>query len=326
MEKLAPVAVIVPVYNRRLKLIKTLECVAAQSKLPTLLIVVDDGSTDGTAEAAKNWLARNAPSEWRVIRQANAGVAAARNAGFAHIGDLPFVCFLDSDDLWPRDFIAEGLRALDGRADIVAAVADKIKESAGKKGAVWNLRSVASNPLLWVVCNNGGILSCTMIRSSAARAAGLFVPGMVVSEDLDFLLRLFLLGGAVHSNAAPVRFIKKAPLEPTEPPNLSDPSPDLRYLRACHLTTTLSRLPKPLLKEHEHLIRTAAARRWVAASFSNRQARNQRRALLCLLKGIWWDHDFGRRLRLIWSFLWGREKVLAYFPTPLPKHVDSVKR
>ena len=104
------VAVVVPVYNRRLKLIRTLATVVAQSKQPALLIVVDDGSSDGTGQFAESWLARNASFEWKVIRQANAGAAAARNAGFAAIGSLPFVCFLDSDDLWPPEFLAEGLQ------------------------------------------------------------------------------------------------------------------------------------------------------------------------------------------------------------------------
>jgi glycosyltransferase involved in cell wall biosynthesis len=319
MVNLAPIAVIIPVYNRRLKLLKTLECVVGQTQLPALLIVVDDGSTDGTAEAAKSWLAHNASFKWRVIEQPNAGVAAARNAGFGEVGALPFVCFLDSDDLWPANFIAEGFRAFEGRNDIVAVVADRVKESAGKEKAVLDLRAVAANPLLWLVCNTGGILSCTIIRSRAALSAGLFEPG-IVSEDADFLLRLFLLGGAAHSGAAPVRAIKKAPLEPTEPPNLSEPSPELRYLWACHLTTAIARLPEPLLREHERLIRTAAARRWVVASFSNKRAGNQRRAFLCLLNAIWWDFDVMRRLAVIWSFLTGRKSRLVEFSTPLPSN------
>jgi glycosyltransferase involved in cell wall biosynthesis len=314
MTESAPVAVILPVYNRRLKLIKTLESVVAQSKLPAILIVVDDGSTDGTAEAAKNWLARNAPFEWMVVQQeTNAGVSVARNAGFEHIGELPFVCFLDSDDLWPRDFIAEGLRALEGCEDMVAAVADRVTERAGRRKVVQNLDSVVSNALLWVICNDGGILSCTMIRSSAARASGLFPPGMLASEDTDFLLRLFLLGGAAHSKAGPVLFIKNAPLESTEPLNLSHPSPDLRYLWTCHLADSVSRLPKPLLEEHEHLIRTTMAHRWAATALSNRRARNQRQAFNCLLRAIWWDHNWGRRLRLIWSYLLGTKGVLVYY-------------
>src|SRR5262252_4888644 len=119
MAQSAPIAIVVPVYNRRIKLIKTLATVVAQSQTPTLLIVVDDGSTDGSAEVAESWLAHNAPFEWRVMRQSNGGAAAARNAGFAEIGELPFVCFLDSDDLWPPEFLAEGLRALEGRDDAV---------------------------------------------------------------------------------------------------------------------------------------------------------------------------------------------------------------
>ena len=173
-------------YNRRLKLIKTLETVAAQNELPTLVSVVDDGSTDGTAEVAENWFAANAPFEWRVIRQPNGGVSAARNAGFAHIGDLPYVCFLDSDDLWPRNFIAEGLRALEGHEDVVAAVANRIKERAGKRPLTEDVSSITTAPVLWLLFNGGAILSCTMMRSSAARVAGSFRPGHACQAKLGF--------------------------------------------------------------------------------------------------------------------------------------------
>jgi glycosyltransferase involved in cell wall biosynthesis len=53
MAERAPVAVVIPVFNRRLRLIRALESVAAQTKSPELLIVVDDGSTDGMAEGAE---------------------------------------------------------------------------------------------------------------------------------------------------------------------------------------------------------------------------------------------------------------------------------
>ena len=146
MAKTWPVAVVIPVYNRRLKLVKTLETVVAQTTLPARLIIVDDGSTDGTAQAARSWLALNAPFEWKVIEQANAGVSVARNEGFAHVGELPFVCFLDSDDLWPPDFIAEGVRALEGGEDIVAAVADRVKERGGKRQRVHNVELYRLKP------------------------------------------------------------------------------------------------------------------------------------------------------------------------------------
>jgi glycosyltransferase involved in cell wall biosynthesis len=319
MKERAPVAVIIPVYNRRLKLIATLRSVVAQSKLPAILIVVDDGSTDGTAEAAKDWLSVNAPFEWKVVRlETNAGVSVARNVGLSHIGDLPFVCFLDSDDLWPAKFIAEGLRALEGKENAVAAVADRATKSGRRKAKKFQrLPAIEVNPLLWVICNDGGILSCTMIRSSAARAAGPFPPGMLASEDTDFLLRLFLLGGAAYSKAGAVVFIKNAPLEPTEPLNLSSTSPDLKYLWTHHLTYSVLSLPKPLLKEHGHLIRTAVACRWADAALVNRRARNHAHALHCLLKAIWWDYRWGRRLKLVWWFGRRSKEIADHYPTPL---------
>jgi glycosyltransferase involved in cell wall biosynthesis len=319
MAESAPIAVVIPVYNRRLKLINTLATVVAQSKAPALLIVVDDGSSDGSAEVAESWLARNAPFEWKVIRQANAGAAAARNAGFAEIGELPFVCFLDSDDLWPPEFLAEGLRALEGRDDAVAALADRVREIAGRRKSVDDFRNLAPNPILWLICHDGGILSCTLIRSSAIRAAGLFIPGMIVSEDTDFLFRLFLVGGAVRSEAPPVRYIQKAPAEPTEPPNLSSSSPDLPYLWACYLETALLRLPKSLLEEHGTLIRTSMARRWAKSAFSYRKSKQAGRAIVSLLYALWWDDKWGRRGRLIWSFCRGNKNVLGSFEMKLPR-------
>jgi glycosyltransferase involved in cell wall biosynthesis len=317
MRHTAPVAVVVPVYNRRLKLLATLETVAAQSSLPTILIVVDDGSTDGTAEVARNWLSENATFRWMVVgREKNDGVSVARNAGFNHIGELPFVCFLDSDDLWPPNFIAEGLQALEENNSAVAAVADRVKRRGSKTKPVENLRFVAIDALLWVICNDGGILSCTMIRSSAAREAGLFQPGTLVSEDSDFFLRLFLLGGAAHSRAGPVLFVKDAPLEATEPPNLSNSSPHLKYLWAHHLTRAVSRLPQWVLKAHEHLIRTAVARRWADAALTNRRAGKGIRALHCLLQAMWWDHRWGRRLKLVGWFGQGRKRVNSHYATP----------
>ena len=314
----APIAVVIPVYNRRLKLINTLATVVAQTQAPALLIVVDDGSTDGTGDAAESWLARNATFEWKVIRQANAGVSAARNRGFAEIGDLPFVCFLDSDDLWPPEFLAEGVRGLEGREDAVAAVADRVVEVAGRRRRVEDFRHLAANPILWLVCRDGGILSCTMVRSSAVRAAGLFVPGMIAAEDSDFLLRLFLLGGVVRSDTAPVRYIKKAPLEPTEPLNLSSASPDIRYLWARHWETAFKRLPQSLLEEHGALIRTSRVRCWARSALSCRQTMQLGRATISLSHALWWDDQWRRRLQLIWSFCCGNEKLLPSFKMRLP--------
>jgi len=91
------VSVIVPTWNRADWLTATVESALAQTRAPLEVIVVDDGSTDQTGAVAASL-----PAGVRYVRQANAGVAAARNTGAREArGDL--LAFLDCEDLWkPR--------------------------------------------------------------------------------------------------------------------------------------------------------------------------------------------------------------------------------
>ncbi|HEY1372424.1 MAG TPA: glycosyltransferase family A protein [Candidatus Binatia bacterium] len=89
------VSVIIPAYNRKAMLCEAVDSVLAQNYRDFALFVVDDGSTDGTAEE----LAVRYGERVRVLRQANGGVAAARNFG-VRCSDSEYIAFLDSDDLW----------------------------------------------------------------------------------------------------------------------------------------------------------------------------------------------------------------------------------
>lgn len=101
------VSVIIPARNAEAFLAEALESVFAQTEPPAEIIVVDDGSTDATAEVARRQAARGV----RLISQVGAGAAAARNAGVAAAtGD--WLAFLDADDLWPRERMAILRRAL----------------------------------------------------------------------------------------------------------------------------------------------------------------------------------------------------------------------
>ena len=90
-------SVVVPTYNRAEWIGATLRSVLSQSSQPHEIIVVDDGSADGTETVVGAFGARV-----RYVRQENAGVSAARNHG-ARLATGEYLAFADSDDLWhPR--------------------------------------------------------------------------------------------------------------------------------------------------------------------------------------------------------------------------------
>ena len=96
MSATLPVTVVIPAWNRARELPAALASVARQTAQPAEVVVVDDGSTDRTAEVA-------AAHGARVVRhEENRGVSAARNSGIA-AASHDWIAFVDSDDEWlPR--------------------------------------------------------------------------------------------------------------------------------------------------------------------------------------------------------------------------------
>ncbi len=112
----ARVTIIIPCYNAARWLAATLESALAQTWTPTEIVLVDDGSTDDSLQIAR----RYESARVRVIAQANAGAAAARNSGLrAAQGD--FVQFLDADDLLAPDKIARQMARLKSSDPMVLA-------------------------------------------------------------------------------------------------------------------------------------------------------------------------------------------------------------
>ena len=108
----APVSVIVPVHNGERYLAESLESALRQSFPPLEIIVVDDGSTDGSAEVAGRFGPRVT-----IQRQANRGAGAARNEG-ARLARAPLLGFLDADDVWVLDKLERQCALLQSRPEL----------------------------------------------------------------------------------------------------------------------------------------------------------------------------------------------------------------
>lgn len=126
------VSVVVPLYNKASYVVRSLESVAAQTLRDFEVIVVDDGSTDGGAEVATAAF----DSRFRLIRQTNAGPGAARNRGLREAG-APYVGFLDADDRWSPEFLAENVAILERFPSAAAVNCGWYEDPGGSFAARW---------------------------------------------------------------------------------------------------------------------------------------------------------------------------------------------
>lgn len=185
------VAVVVPTRNRRELLLDVLGAVLAQRDVDVEVVVVDEGSSDGSADA----VAALGDPRVRVVRHEVArGLPAARNIGIAHVRD-EWLAFCDDDDLWAPTKLAEQLAAIDA------------------SGAVWSCTAAAEvDPQLSIIgwqrppasgidleamrgrnpVPGGG--STVLVRRDAVLRLGGFDESMRAAEDWDMWWRLCSLG------------------------------------------------------------------------------------------------------------------------------------
>lgn len=202
------ITVVTPAYNASPYVADALRSVLGQTHHDLRLVVVDDGSTDDTASVASAF----ADSRLSLIRQPNAGVAAARNRGMAAAeGDA--LLFLDADDWLAPAALATLAATLDATPRAVAAVGPYARVDAEGQPIQRRNRCLPAAPcdLLarLVVQNqfaNGGHV---LIRRDAAQRAGTFRPGVIYGEDWEYFVRLALQGPfAFVPTPAPLLFVR----------------------------------------------------------------------------------------------------------------------
>lgn len=113
-------SLIIPMFNARATILPCLDSLLAQADDATEILLVDDGSTDGSAELVReNFAAALASGRLVMLQQVNRGVSAARNFGLAHVSG-EFVGFLDADDAVEPAYLSVLLPAIRARdCDIV---------------------------------------------------------------------------------------------------------------------------------------------------------------------------------------------------------------
>jgi glycosyltransferase involved in cell wall biosynthesis len=181
------VSVIIPAYNRCAMLLEAIDSVLAQSAAAFELIVIDDGSTDGTAE----FLAR-LNKAILIERLEHRGPAAARNRGVA-LASAPLIAFLDSDDLWSPTKLERQLAFM--RANPGCAIS--------QTGEIWIRNGRRVNPAIRHRKRAGDIFvdslrtclistSAVMMRTDLFRSLGGFDEIMSAAEDYDLWLRILI--------------------------------------------------------------------------------------------------------------------------------------
>lgn len=187
------VSVVIAVYQGESTIERALESVFSQRLEDDFeVIVVDDGSTDATAEILGRYAGR-----LTVIRQPNAGAGAARNVGVAHArGD--YVAFLDADDLWLEGKLETTAGVLDKRPEVVLVYSDGLSVEAN--GAVISQSFVppemAHAPAMGELLRRWWPIlpSAVVMHRRAFVESGGFCPELRAYEDPDLWMRVRGLG------------------------------------------------------------------------------------------------------------------------------------
>jgi hypothetical protein len=209
------VSVIIPLYNKSKYIVRTLDSVLSQAFRDFEVIVVDDGSTDGSDALVR----RYDDSRLRMIQQANAGPAAARNRGLAE-ANAPYVAFLDADDEWLPGYLERVLGILKDHPECDAVASTCLLETPetgrisyfkhlGLAEGVWNVgmcRSRKDRASVFYTFTSSTIV-CR--REVVQRYGGFYEKDRCMCGEDLYLWTQILFGHTIYRLAEPLAWYHK---------------------------------------------------------------------------------------------------------------------
>lgn len=193
------VSVVVPTYNRRLSARETVECLLRQSLPPHEIIVVDDGSTDGTADTLRQAFGDTV----KVLSRQNGGPASARNSGI-RATEADFIAFTDSDCLPAETWLSELLKGFDSPG--VAGVGGVVRRADADLMSEYVDATGMLNPLIRDGVVDYLVTANACFRRDVLFEANLFDERFVKpgGEDTELSVRVRSLGYELKFNPAAV--------------------------------------------------------------------------------------------------------------------------
>lgn len=186
------ISVVIPVHNREQLIARAIESVVAQSLAAGEIIVVDDASTDRTAEVVAG-IGKRVSTVTLVCLKENVGAAKARNIGIENAkGDL--IAFLDSDDVWYPEKLSKQIIAFEEDNDVVAVFCGLVADNpdTGRRICIMPKAEVSVEDLYHY--NILTTMSCAMVRRSVLSDIGGFDELLPPCEDWDLFIRLAEVG------------------------------------------------------------------------------------------------------------------------------------
>jgi len=192
-------SVVIPFYNEEAFLAATLRSIAAQTKKPARVVLVDNGSTDGSRAAAEAAIAECDGPAVIILREPTPGKAAALRTGLAEI-DTEFVAACDADTFYPREYLAKADRLFAERGEtLAAALAFGVRDAESFAGRVARAKGAIAARLMPSQAHSGGFGQC--FRMSALRRAGGFDPAIwpFCLMDHEIIHRVSKAGAVAHA-------------------------------------------------------------------------------------------------------------------------------